>query len=230
MLMGGVRILVVDDEGDVQAVLARALERDGHRVVTAGSLREAREALASGIELLVLDLGLPDGSGLELCRELRAGEWTIPILILTARTRLEARVEGLDAGADDYLAKPFALAELRARVRALARRGPVSRSFFHSYNDVKLDFAGRRATRACVEVPVTAREWAILELLASRTGRITSRRDLLVIVWGDTNEFSGNSLEVLVARLRKKFGADMIKTVRGEGYCLSSGGTSASDD
>jgi two-component system, OmpR family, response regulator len=215
------RVLVVDDDADVRAVLARALERDGHAVATAGSLAEARQALAAGIELLVLDLGLPDGSGLELCRELRVSENTLPILILTARTQVELRVEGLDAGADDYLAKPFALAELRARVRALGRRGPVSRSFFHQHADVTLDFAGRCATRGDRQVPVTAREWAILELLANRTGRITTRSDLLEIVWGDTSESAGNSLEVLVARLRKKFGAEFIKTLRGEGYSLS---------
>jgi DNA-binding response OmpR family regulator len=216
-----VRVLVVDDDQDVQAVLARALERDGHSVVTAGSLAAARAALAAGVELLLLDLMLPDGSGLELCRELRAREQALPIMILTARGQVEARVEGLDAGADDYLVKPFSLAELRARVRALGRRGPVSRSFFHMHADVKLDFAGRHATRADQQVPVTAREWAILELLANRAGRITTRSDLLEIVWGDTSESAGNSLEVLVARLRKKFGSDFIKTLRGEGYSLS---------
>jgi two-component system OmpR family response regulator len=217
----GVRVLVVDDDQDVLAVLARALERDGHAVSTASSLAEARDTVLVGIDLLVLDLGLPDGSGLELCRELRHEESAVPILILTARTQVDLRVEGLDAGADDYLTKPFALAELRARVRALGRRGPVSRSFFHTYHDVTLDFAGRRAQRANREVPVTAREWAILELLATRAGRITTRGDLLDIVWGDASESAGNSLEVLVARLRKKFGAEIIKTLRGEGYSLS---------
>ena len=142
-------------------MLARALERDGHNVTTAGTLADARTAVAAGVDLLVLDLGLPDGSGLELCRDLRRGESAVPILILTASTQVELRVQGLDAGADDYLTKPFALAELRARVRALGRRGPVSRSFFHVHNDVVLDFAGRRATRSNVEVPVTSREYLI---------------------------------------------------------------------
>ena len=122
--------------------------------------------------------------------------------------------------------KPFALTELRARVRALGRRGPVSRSFFHAHNDVTFDFAGRRASRAGAEVPVTAREWAILELLARRAGRTTTRTELLDVVWGDAGESAGNSLEVLVARLRKKFGADIIKTLRGEGYSLSGGAPS----
>jgi DNA-binding response OmpR family regulator len=218
-----VRILVVDDDRDVQTVLARALERDGHAVSTAGSLGESRDVLPSGIDLLVLDLGLPDGSGLELCKEVRIQGLTLPILILTARTQVDARVEGLDAGADDFLSKPFALAELRARVRALGRRGPVSRAFFHAHEDVLFDFSGRRATRGAREVAVTAREWAILELLAHRAGRVTTRADLLDGVWGDASESAGNSLEVLVARLRKKFGADIIKTLRGEGYSLSGG-------
>ncbi len=215
------RVLVVDDDKDVLAVLTRALERDGHSITAARSIAEARRAFQTGIDLLVLDLGLPDGSGLELCRELRRGESAIPILILTARTQVELRVQGLDAGADDYLTKPFALAELRARVRALARRGPVSRAFFHVHGSITLDFAGRRAFREGRQVAVTAREWAILELLASRVGRITTRKDLLDTVWGDTGESTSNSLEVLVARLRKKFGADLIKTLRGEGYSLS---------
>jgi len=189
----------------------------------AKSLDESRHAIASGIDLVVLDLVLPDGSGLELCRELRKDEKSLPILILTARTPVEHRVEGLDAGADDYLTKPFALPELRARVRALGRRGTISRSFLHVHQDVTLDLAGRRATRAGADVPVTAREWAILELLANRAGRVTTRGELLDIVWGEASESAGNSLEVLVGRLRKKLGSDMIKTLRGAGYSLSGG-------
>ncbi|HVZ32447.1 MAG TPA: response regulator transcription factor [Polyangiaceae bacterium] len=215
------RIWVVEDEDDVRSVIARALARDGHAVSTASSLEQARSAIAQGADLIVLDLGLPDGSGLTLCRELRARAEALPILILTARTQVDLRVEGLDAGADDYLTKPFALPELRARVRALARRGPVLRSFVHVHNDVTLDLAGRRATRNGVQVPVTAREWAILETLASRSGRVTTRTELLDSVWGHSSESAGNSLEVLVARLRKKFGADMIQTLRREGYSLS---------
>ncbi len=217
------RVLVVDDDQDVLAVLARALERDGHAVSTGGSLAASRELVGAGVDLLVLDLGLPDGSGFELCRELRSSESALPILILTARSQVELRVQGLDAGADDYLTKPFALAELRARVRALGRRGPVARAAFLVHHDVTLDFAGRSAKRASTEVPVTAREWAVLELLARRAGRITTRSDLLEVVWGDTSDSAGHSLEVLVARLRKKFGPNIIETLRGEGYSLSGG-------
>ncbi len=215
------RVLVTEDEADVRSVIARALERDGHAVSIAGTLEEARRALAAGVDLLVLDLSLPDGSGLTLCREIRATQASLPILILTARTQVELRVEGLDAGADDYLTKPFALPELRARVRALGRRGPISRPFVHVFNGVRLDLAGRRALRDGEQVPVTAREWAILEALANRGGRVMTRVELLENVWGSSSESAGNSLEVLVARLRKKFGPDLIQTLRREGYSLS---------
>jgi DNA-binding response OmpR family regulator len=215
------RVLVTEDEVDVQGVIARALERDGHAVSTAGTIEEARAALAAGADLMVLDLSLPDGSGLTLCRELRAAQSVLPILILTARSQVELRVEGLDAGADDYLTKPFAVPELRARVRALGRRGPISRPFVHVHNGITLDLSGRHATRDGTPVPVTAREWAILETLANRSGRVTTRSELLENVWGNSSESAGNSLEVLVARLRKKFGPDLIQTLRREGYSLS---------
>jgi two-component system, OmpR family, response regulator len=216
-----VRVLVTEDEADVRSVIARALERDGHTVSTAGSLDESRQALSGGVDLLVLDLSLPDGSGLTLCREIRAAQASLPILILTARSQVELRVEGLDAGADDYLTKPFAVPELRARVRALGRRGPVSRPYLYVHNGVRLDLSGRHATRNGEQVPVTAREWAILEALATRSGRVTTRAELLENVWGNSSESAGNSLEVLVARLRKKFGPDLIQTLRREGYSLS---------
>jgi two-component system OmpR family response regulator len=224
-----VRILVTEDEADVRSVIARALERDGHAVAVAGSLEESRVVLNNGVDLLVLDLNLPDGSGLTLCREIRATKASLPILILTARSQVELRVEGLDAGADDYLTKPFALPELRARVRALGRRGPVTRPFVYVYNGIQLDLSGRRATRDGQQVPVTAREWAILETLATRHGRVTTRAELLENVWGNSSESAGNSLEVLVARLRKKFGPDLIQTLRREGYALSGEASHAPD-
>ncbi|HEU4582114.1 MAG TPA: response regulator transcription factor [Polyangiaceae bacterium] len=223
------RVLVTEDEVDVQGVIARALERDGHAVSTAGTIEEARAALAAGADLMVLDLSLPDGSGLTLCRELRAAQSALPILILTARSQVELRVEGLDAGADDYLTKPFAVPELRARVRALGRRGPISRPFVHVHNGITLDLSGRHATRDGTPVPVTAREWAILETLANRSGRVTTRSELLENVWGNSSESAGNSLEVLVARLRKKFGPDLIQTLRREGYSLSGHAEPSSD-
>lgn len=215
------RVLVIDDEADVRSVVTRALKADGHAVSTAGDLQSARERIFDGTDLIVLDLRLPDGFGLELCRELRAQGATVPILLLTALSQVALRVEGLDAGADDFLAKPFAIAELRARVRALGRRGALPRGVVHTYEDVVLDFAGRSARRAGHDVAVTAREWAILELLAHRAGRIVSRFDLLEGVWGDISESASGSLEVLISRLRRKLGPDLIRTLRGEGYSLS---------
>jgi DNA-binding response OmpR family regulator len=214
-------VLVVEDENDVRSVIVRALERDGHAVVEAPTVAKARAAVHDLVELIVLDLGLPDGSGVQFCREIRADDIATPLLVLTARSDVEARVEGLDAGADDYLVKPFAVAELRARVRALGRRGPISRAFVHVVDDVTLDFSGRVAAKAGVQVAVTARQWAILEVLANRAGRFVARLDLLDSVWGNSDEASSKSLEVLVARLRKKLGPGVITTLRGEGYALA---------
>jgi len=215
------RVLVIDDEAAVRSVVARALRADGHAVATAEDLGSARERVVEGTDLIVLDLRLPDGFGLELCRELRTDGSTVPILLLTAFSQVALRVEGLDAGADDFLAKPFAVAELRARVRALGRRGALPRGLTYTHKDVVLDFAGRRARRAGHDVAVTAKEWAILEMLVRRAGRVVSRLDLLESVWGDASETAASSLEVLVGRLRRKLGSDLIRTLRGEGYALA---------
>jgi len=214
------RVLVVDDEADLRSVVARALKADGHAVATAADLEAARARVVEGTDLIVLDLRLPDGFGLDLCRELRAEGSTVAILVLTALSQVALRVEGLDAGADDFLAKPFAVAELRARVRALGRRGTLPRGLMYTHDDVVLDFAGRHATRAGREVAVTAKEWSILEMLARRPGRVVARLDLLDGVWGDASDSAASSLEVLVGRLRRKLGVELIRTLRGEGYSL----------
>lgn len=215
------RVLVIDDEAEVRSVVARALRADGHAVATAEDLESARERVAEGTDLIVLDLRLPDGFGLELCRELRADGSTVPILLLTALSQVALRVEGLDAGADDFLGKPFAVAELRARVRALGRRGALPRGLTYRNDVLVVDVAGRHATRAGQEVAITAREWAILEILVRRAGRVVSRLDLLESVWGDASETAASSLEVLVGRLRRKLGSGLIRTLRGEGYALA---------
>ncbi|HRH01142.1 MAG TPA: response regulator transcription factor [Polyangiaceae bacterium] len=219
------RILVVDDDEDVRSVVGRALVGDGHFVETADSVERTRALVeAHEPQLLVLDLGLPDGSGLDLCRELRADGASFPILILTARSDVALRVRGLDAGADDYLAKPFAVAELRARVRALSRRAgslaaPV-RGATVSRGELVLDFGKRRAKRGPDELPITARQWAILEVLAAQRGRVVPRAALLEQVWGEATDAAASSLEVLIGRLRKRLGADVIRTSRGEGYAF----------
>jgi two-component system, OmpR family, response regulator len=216
------RVLIVDDHTEVLELVGRALSRDGHDVTTALSVADALSAASTHRpELVVLDLGLPDGAGEDLCRTLRERDERLAILILTAQTEVTARVRGLDAGADDYLSKPFAVAELRARVRALSRRVRGPRRALGSSGEVELDFAARRAKRAGVEAPITAREWAILELLAANAGRVVSKAALLERVWQRQGASEAASLEVLMGRIRKKLGTDLVRTVRGEGYALA---------
>jgi len=218
-----VRVLVVEDHRDLVDLVERALRADGHSVETAATLAEAVDRLRDRpADVLVLDLGLPDGSGFDLCRSLRRDGVNTPILLITANAPVRRRVEGLDAGADDFLGKPFALAELRARVRALGRRGTLPRKVHVVRGATTLDFLARRAEVAGVEVPLTAREWAVLDLLVARAGRAVARTEILEIVWGDPEQ-GGASLEVLVARIRKKVGDDVVRTVRGYGYALAVG-------
>lgn len=214
-------MLVVDDSPELLDLVRRALERDGHRVRTAATVAGAHAELRVATpDVLVLDVELPDGSGVELCRALRGADVRAPILILTAHGEVPQRVAGLDAGADDFLAKPFAVAELRARVRALARRGPIERPRAVTVGDVQLDLGARRATRGAREIPITAREWAVIELLVARRGRIVSRIAILESVWGDASEGANASLDVIMARIRRKLGPDALRTVRGEGYAI----------
>jgi two-component system, OmpR family, response regulator len=216
-----VDVLVVDDHDALLDLVARALERDGHRVHVARSAREATLAMAERrFDVVVLDVALPDGSGLELCRRARAEALATPILLLTAHAAVRHRVDGLDAGADDFLGKPFAPAELRARVRALGRRRGLPAALAWQGGHVGLDFSRRRAAAAGREVPLTAREWAILELLAAARGHVVPRARILEEVWGDEGPSTAASLDVLVARVRKKLGDNVIRTARGEGYAL----------
>lgn len=202
-------------------MLARAFERESYRVSLAGTLAAARALVAADApDVMVLDVELPDGNGVEFCRELRRRGKHFPVLVLTAHGEVRQRVEGLDAGADDFLPKPFAVAELRARVRALARRGPIERGLRVTIADVVLDFDARLATRGQEEVPVTSREWAILKLLGAKPGRIVSRATILDSVWDDQSEGASASLDTLMARIRRKLGTSVIRTVRSEGYAL----------
>ncbi len=218
------RILVIDDDRELRALLVKALERDGHVAVAAGSAAEARAAMAVGdAEVVVLDVGLPDGSGLSLCRELRTGGSDVPILLLTAHSGVGQRVEGLDAGADDFLGKPFALAELRARVRALGRRRAHRTIPRIELGELVIDLGERRAARAGRDVALTAREWAILEALAARDARVVPRAELVKEIWGEATDATQASCEVLVGRIRKKLGDAVVRTLRGEGYALGEG-------
>lgn len=216
------RLLVVDDDVEVRSLLVRALERDRHQVVAVDTVQGARDALRRGsIDMIVLDLALPDASGIDLCCELRAARSALPVLMLTAHAEVSERVRALDAGADDFLAKPFAVAELRARVRALGRRiGLYAVPANITHGALQVDFRIRRATRDHVPISLTAREWLILETLAARTGGLVRRSELLERGWSDVTEASAASLEVLIGRIRRKLGADIIRTKRGEGYTL----------
>ncbi|MCA9510988.1 MAG: response regulator transcription factor, partial [Myxococcales bacterium] len=194
---------------------------DGHEVVAAPTAREAEACLAAEpLDVVVLDVALPDGSGIDLCRSLRANGVATPVLLLTAHAAVPERVAGLDAGADDFLGKPFAVSELRARVRALGRRGPELRKLEIRLSDARLDFLARRAERKGTEVPLTAREWSLLELLASRPGRFVPRAEIIELLWGDASDATA-SLDVIVARIRKKLGEATLRTMRGYGYALA---------
>lgn len=216
------RLLLVDDSPELLDLVVRALSRDGHEVHTAMDVASALRAVDIEVpEVMVLDLALPDGTGVEVCSRLRESGHRFPILLLTAHGEVRRRVEGLNAGADDFLGKPFAMAELRARVRALARRGPMSRATSRlRVGSVELDLTARRAFRDGAEIPITGREWAILELLAARQGRVVERYHILETIWDDTSEGASSSLDVIVGRLRRKLGNDVIRTVRGQGYSI----------
>lgn len=219
------RILVVDDHLETRQLVARNLERAGHGVKSVGDCADASSAIAEApFDVIVLDVMLPDGSGLDLCARLRLEGVEVPVLLLTARGAVRSRVEGLEAGADDYLGKPFALSELRARVTALGRRGPRLRERVVEIGLVLIDLEARRVMIDRKTVPLTAKELSIVAFLASRRGRVVARDELIEAVWGDLTESARASLDVLMMRIRRKFGdhAPLLRTVRGLGYALES--------
>jgi two-component system, OmpR family, response regulator len=219
------RVLVVEDEIKMGRLLERGLTEEGHAADVARSGDDALwMAAATEYDAIVLDVMLPGRDGFEVCRELRErGVWS-PVLMLTARDAVRDRVEGLDAGADDYLAKPFAFAELLARLRALVRRGAVERPAVLEVGDLRLDPATRVVRRGDVEIPLSAKEFALLETFMRRPGEVLSRYQLLEHVWDFDYENRSNVVDVYVRYLREKvdrpFGRDSIETVRGVGYRL----------
>ena len=220
------RVLIVEDEVDLGDFLVRALREATWAPDHVASGRAALEALAvTPYDLVVLDLGLPDMDGFEVCRRYRASGGRTPLLVLTARGGLGDRVQGLDAGADDYLSKPFAVEELLARLRALARRPPAAHDVMLRYGDVTLSPAGGTAERGGRPLKLTAREFALLEYLLRMPERILSRGQILEHVWDDNFDPIGNAVDVLVGRVRRKLDPDgtapLIHTVRGMGYMLS---------
>lgn len=217
------RVLVVEDSAPTRELLVRSLSDAGIEVVTASRFATGlRLGTTEEFDVLILDLMLPDGDGLDLCHQLRAAGVATPILCLTARADVTERVQGLDAGADDYMKKPFALAELHARIRALARRQGQAPPARLTCGALDIEFAARRLTRSGQDIPLTAREWTVLELLVARPGRLVPRLDLLELAWGATTSAASASLDVIMARLRRKLsdshGACPVRTVRGEGF------------
>jgi two-component system response regulator MprA len=219
-----VRILVVDDDAAVRRSLATALGRDGYDVVSAdGGGAALVQTSVAGVDAIVLDVAMPEPNGLEVCRRLRSRGDRTPILMLTARDLIDDRVAGLDAGADDYLIKPFALAELRARLRALLRRNGASSEQL-SYSDVVLDLTGARVTRGGREVSLTRTEYLLLELFLRNPDRVLSHSQIFQAVWGYDFGPRSNNLWVYVSYLRSKLEAGgeprLLHTVRGLGYVL----------
>lgn len=217
------RILVADDDAPTRRLVTRVLKDDAHDVRAVATC-SAVEALVpdSCFDVIVLDVMLPDGSGVVLCSRLREAQIHVPILLLTARGDVRDRVNGLESGADDYLPKPFAVSELRARVKALGRRGPLVRDRAVAFGPLVVDFEGRRVRVDGETLALTARELAIVELLAQRRGRIVSRDHLVDSLWGESSESVRASVDVLIGRIRRKLGAHaaLLRTVRGVGYVL----------
>jgi two-component system, OmpR family, response regulator MprA len=225
-------VLVVDDDPQLREALTRALQLDGYSVTTASNGAQALDAVShQRPDLMVLDVMMPYVGGLDVCRTLRERRDRLPILVLTARDEVGDRVAGLDAGADDYLTKPFALDELRARIRALLRRTTPDGDDETSplrYADLTLDPVSRLVRRGERLIELTRTEFALLELFLRNAGRALGRDVIMDRVWGWESEPTSNSLEVFIGYLRRKTEADgeprLIHTVRGVGYVLREDG------
>jgi two-component system OmpR family response regulator len=219
------RVLIVEDEVKMASLIRRGMREEGMAADVAVKGEDALwMAGSTDYDAIVLDVMLPGIDGFETCRRLRAdGVWS-PILMLTARDSVEDRVSGLDGGADDYLTKPFSFGELLARLRALARRGPVERPVLLEVGDLKLDPATRQVWRGDTEIALSAKEFSLLEVFMRRPGEVLSRFQLLEHGWDYDYENRSNVIDVYVRYLREKidrpFGKDSIETVRGAGYRL----------
>ncbi len=223
--MSAMTILLVDDEPAVRESLRRALQLEGYEVELAGDGQEALERLAGdGVDAVVLDVSMPRLDGLETCRRLRSRGSTLPVLMLTARDEVEDRVAGLDAGADDYVVKPFALEELLARLRALLRRAGPQEGEVLRFSDLQLDPSTRLAQRDGEPIELTRTEFSLLELFLLNPRQVLTRSVIFERVWGYDFGFGSNSLDVYIGYLRRKTeqhgGPRLIQTVRGVGYAL----------
>jgi DNA-binding response OmpR family regulator len=228
------RILVVEDERDAAEVLAKGLREHAYAVdVAADGASAIEQASTNDYDLIVLDVLVPRINGLAVCRRLRADGVAVPILMLTARGEPEQRVQGLDAGADDYLPKPFHFPELLARVRALLRRGPVLTPSVLAYEDLTVDTRARRVERSGRPVQLTTKEYMLLEYLLRRQGEVVGRADIAEHVWDDSFDPMSNLIEVYIQRLRRKIddgqSVKLIQTRRGAGYSLAVGDAHVED-
>jgi two-component system OmpR family response regulator len=211
------RLLLLEDDLPLGEGLRDFLESEAHVVDWCTTVAQARIAMSEPFDAWLLDWNLPDGSGIDLLRGQRAKGNKTPAFVLTARDSLNERIRGLDSGADDFLVKPFAPEELCARLRVIARR--VTGGAPHlSFGNLQIDLAAKTARRDGSVIDFTAREWAILEALVLRTGRIVSRADLEALVLGFDSELASNSIEVHIFKLRSKLGKSFIETIRGLGY------------
>ena len=220
------RLLLVEDNVSLAQLIAKGLAKEGFEIDTAGTLAQASEVVAAGsFSAVILDLGLPDGDGMTLLRDMRAKSDSTPVLVLTARGTLQDRVTGLQDGADDYLIKPFAFDELLARIRALLRRPSDFLGQLRRVGNVAFDTVGRQIYVGEEPKIMSAREIALLELLLGRAGRVVPKAFVENQLFGHSREVQSNAVEVYVHRLRKQlmdFGADIeIHTVRGVGYLLT---------
>lgn len=214
------RVLIVEDDEVLLDGLKTGLALEGFTADAVETLEDARLAADSvDYDAVVLDIALPDGSGLDLVRSWRSGKIkSLPVLLLTARNSVRDRVEGLDRGADDYLGKPFDLDELAARIRAIARRAKGQSSPILAWRDVELDVSAREVCKARQSVSLSRREFAVLQALMERPGRILSRSQLEERLYGWDEEVGSNAVEVHIHNLRSKLGRELIETIRGEGY------------
>ena len=217
------RVLLVEDDRSLADIVVAGMREQHMTAVVAANAREGRERAELGdYDVIVLDVMLPDGSGFELCAWIRAHRIATPILMLTARDAIDDRVLGLEAGADDYLIKPFAFRELVARVRALGRRRPAIAPAEHRVADLHVDLKSHSASRNGTPIHLTAKEFALLEFFVTHTGVVVDRAAITAHVWDENHDPFTNVLEVLVRRLRRKIDDDfepkLIHTLRGSGY------------
>lgn len=219
------RILLLEDDLRLRGLLVRGLVREGHAVDDVGLIEDARWlATENPYDVAILDVMVPDGDGFSLCRDLREAGWRVPVLFLTARDAVEDRVRGLDAGGDDYLVKPFALVELLARLRSLARRGPVERPAILVAGDVLLDPATHRVTAGGRLLDLTPRQRSLLEAFLRQPEVVLSRQRILDQVWDWAFDGSPRIIDVYIRSLREALGTGperpRIETIRGAGYVL----------